>query len=142
MTTSPLAPSSGLTEQDRKNRALALDLIRKSNATVTSFAKQMVTTSLSAVGVILALAKFHGFENHASAWLRIALGVACVLCLTAALVFAFALRPRRIRVSLDDYADAPAQLLAIAHHRELFTIWGLALLAAGIAGTILLLTLA
>jgi hypothetical protein len=141
MTEVPIARSISLTEQDKENRALALDLIKKSNEVVTSFAKQMTTTSLSVIGVILGLAKLRGFQEHAGEVLRIALAASCALCLIAALVFSLALRARQVRVSPDDYADAPAQLVEIAHRRELLTIWGLTLLAVAIAGAILLLIL-
>lgn len=141
MTQTPLARSSALTERDKENRALALELIKNSNKIVTAFAKQMVTTSLSAIGVILALAKFRGFGDHAGTWPRIALAFSGGACLAAALVFAFALRARRLRVSLDDYADAPYQLLQLARWRERLTMWGLALLATAIIGATVLLIL-
>jgi hypothetical protein len=141
MTSTSAATSRSVTKRDRQNHALVLDLIKKSNQIVTSFAKQMVTTSLSAVGAILALAKFRGFEANSDTLPRIGLIASCGLCLIASLVFALALRARRIAVSLDDFSDAPDQLLKLARHRELLTIWGLALLACGIAGAILLLAL-
>jgi hypothetical protein len=141
MTQAQLAQSTGLTEKDKENRALAMEVIKKSNDVVTSFAKQMVTTSLSANGVILALAKFRGFADHGERWARIALASAGAACLAAALVFALASRARRIRVSLDDYANTPYQLLDAARCRERITSWGLALLAAAIFGATLVLTL-
>jgi hypothetical protein len=141
MTNTSAATSRSVTKRDRQNHALVLDLIKKSNQIVTSFAKQMVTTSLSAVGAILALAKFRGFETNSDTLARIGLIASCGLCLIASLVFALALRARRIAVSLDDFSDAPDQLLKLARHRELLTIGGLALLACGIAGAILLLAL-
>jgi hypothetical protein len=141
MRSTAASTSRRVTKRDRQNHALVLDLIKKSNQIVTAFAKQMVTTSLSAVGAILALAKFRGFEANSDTWLRIALIASCGLCLIASLVFALALRARRIALSLDDFSDAPDQLLKLARRRELLSIWGLALLACGIAGAILLLAL-
>jgi hypothetical protein len=136
-----IAESTPVTERDKENRALALELIKRSNETVTSFAKQMVTASLSAVGVILALAKFQGWEDYSYSLPRLALAASCGLCLVAAVVFALALRTRHIRVSVDDYADAPAQLLEVAHEREVLTTWGLIILSIAIVGAVFLLTL-
>lgn len=143
MTPPPVVESVPVGERDKENRALALELIKKSNETVTSFAKQMVTASLSAVGVILALAKYWGWEGGSGVTLpRIALAASCGLCLIAAVVFALALRARRIRVSLDDYSDAPAQILEVAHEREALASLGLGILAFAIVAAVLLLTLA
>jgi hypothetical protein len=137
MSETPLIESSSLTERDKENRALAYELIKNSNEVVTSFAKQMVTTSLSAVGVILALAKFRGITDHPDGWPLIVLALMCAGCLAAALIFAFALRARRIRVSLEDYADAPSQLLEAAHQREVLATAAVALLALSIIGTVI-----
>jgi hypothetical protein len=141
MSETRLMESSSLTERDKENRALAYELIKNSNEVVTSFAKQMVTTSLSAVGAILALAKFRGITDHPGGWPLILLALMCAGCLVAALIFAFALRARRIRVSLEDYADAPSQLLEAAHQREVLTTAAVALLALSIVGTIILFML-
>lgn len=142
MTPPPVVESAPVTARDKENRALALELIKKSNDTVTSFAKQMVTSSLSAVGVILALAKYWGWEGSGDVTLpRIVLAASCGLCLVAAIVFALALRARPIRVSADDYSDTPAQLLDLAHEREVLTTWGIGILAVAVVAATLLLTL-
>jgi len=138
--TVPVIKSTRPTLRNKENRAIAMDLIVHSNKLVTSFAKQMVTTSLSSVGVILAIAKYHGVTDHFGAWAKVALALTCAGCVIAALVFAYALMARRIRVTLDDYSEAPSELLTIAHQRQRLATLAFGLLATAIVGAIAVLT--
>jgi hypothetical protein len=128
--------SEPLTESDERDRQVALELVNQANEVVTGFAKQMATVSLTAVGVVLTLADLRGLGEDALK----ALAVVCAAYLLASVLFALALRPRRFRVSLDDYRGSQQQVLAAARRRHDLATAGFVLVVLGTLGAIVLLT--
>jgi cytochrome c biogenesis protein CcdA len=126
------ATSSGETPVDAMKRQLAWDVLKQSNESVLGFSKLMVPTSLSAVGAIVALGEYIGADSTL-------VGVAAVLMLLAALLFAHSVYARPVRVSLDDYDDVVDELLETARRRRQETTWGLVLLAVAVVVAIVAL---
>ena len=126
------ASSSAETPVDAMKRQLAWDVLKQSNEPVLGFSKLMVPTSLSAVGAIVALGEYIGADATL-------VGVAAVLMLLAALLFAHSVYARPVRVSLDDYDDVVDELLAAARRRRQETTWALALLAVAVVVAIVAL---
>jgi cytochrome c biogenesis protein CcdA len=126
------ATSSSETPVDEMKRQLAWDVLKQSNDSVLGFSKLMVPTSLSAVGAIVALGEYIGADSTL-------VGVAAVLMLLAALLFAHSVYARPVRVSLDDYDDVVDELVAAALRRRQETTWALALLAVAVVVAIVAL---
>jgi hypothetical protein len=114
---------------DEAKRAFAWDLIKASNEVVVEFAKMMSTTSLTAIGVLLSLAKFAGLGKSGNGWQLLFVGFSCIVYLAAALLFSYAVRGRQIAISPDDYDDVVEQFLSIARLRQRMTGIGLGLVA-------------
>jgi len=117
--------------EDDDKRTFAWDLMKASNEVIVGFAKLMSTISLTAIGVLLSLAKLVGLGSVSSGWQLALLSVACVLYLVAVLVFSYVVRGQRIDISPDDYDDVVEQFLAAARVRQRMTNVGLGLLAVG-----------
>ena len=109
-----------LRPDDDERRSFAWEVMKGSNEVAVGFAKLMATTSMTAIGVLLSLAKWVelGPEDD---WMLVVVGVACVGYLTAALLFAYVVRGRRIDISPDDYDDVVEQFLAAAQQRQRLT---------------------
>lgn len=122
--------SSAITEDDSRKRTIVEELIRSENKVVVGFAKQLVTTSFSAIGVVLAL-KDKWLGANPPLWQKALLGSAVALFLVASLLATMAAAAYRHRVSLSDYADVDAELHRIAKLRYRLTTlaFGLLLLA-------------
>jgi hypothetical protein len=129
------ARSEDLNPEDLRRRALVTDLIAKENAVAIEFAKNLVTVSLSAVGIILALKDkwLEGLPDIGlrSTWLAVAVG----LLLVASLVCAFAMRSVRLQVSLADYAEVDDELNRVVRQRHHLTMAGMALIAMSVVIT-------
>lgn len=125
---------------DEEKRAFAWDLIKASNDIVVGFAKLMSTTSMTAIGVLLSLAKFAELGKRGGARLLFIMGLSCITFLGAALLFSYAVRGRRMNISPDDYDDVLEQFLSVARLRQRMTDFGLCLLAvATVCGCAVLL---
>jgi hypothetical protein len=136
----PDALPVGLEDEDK--RIFAWDLMKTSNDVVVGFAKLMSTTSMTAIGVLLSLASFVKLGPHDNGW-KLLLGAACIAYLTAALVFSYVIRGRRINISPDDYDDVVEQFLLAARLRQRMTNIGLGVLALATSCgvTVILVTL-
>jgi hypothetical protein len=122
--------SSAPTEDDSRKRTIVAELIQSENKAVIDFAKQLVTTSFSAIGIVLAL-KDKWLGANAPLWQKALLGCAVALFLVASLLATMAAAAYRHRVSLSDYADVDAELHRVARLRYRLTTsaFGLLLLA-------------
>jgi hypothetical protein len=122
--------SSAPTDDDTRKQKLVSDLIQSENKTVIDFAKQLVTTSFSAIGVVLAL-KEKWVGANAALWQKALLGGAVALFLLAGLLATMAAAAYRHRISLSDYEDVDAELHRVASIRYRLTAsaFGLLLLA-------------
>jgi hypothetical protein len=131
--------SSALTEDDSHKRTVVKELIQSENKVIADFAKQLVTTGFSAIGVVLAL-KEKWLGAHAALWQKALLGSAVALFLVSTLLATMAAAVYRHRVSLSDYADVDAELHRIAKLRyKLTTVaFGLLLLATVVIAVIVI----
>jgi len=114
---------------DEDKRAFAWELMKKSNDVVVEFAKLMSTTSMTAIGVLLSLAKLAGLGKGGSGVALLLVGLSCISYLSAALVFSYGVRGRAINISPNDYDDVVEQFLSVARLRQRMTGYGLALVA-------------
>ena len=121
--------AADVTTSDVEKKEFALEIIKSSNEVVVSFAKLMTATSISAVGVVLTLAKLVEFGSTASGGAAVTLGLTCGGFLLASLLFAFAVRGQTLAVSPHDYGDVVEQFLHAAHRRQRIINWGLAIMA-------------
>lgn len=119
--------SSTPTKDDSRKRTIVRDLVQSENKVVADFAKQLVTTGFSAIGVVLAL-KEKWLGADARLWQKAILGSAVALLLVSTLLATMAAAIYRHRVSLSDYADVDAELHRVATLRYKLTIASGALL--------------
>ena len=119
--------SSAPTEDDSRKRTIVKDLVQSENKVVADFAKQLVTTGFSAIGVVLAL-KEKWLGANAPLWQKAMLGSAVALFLVSTLLATMAAAVYRHRVSLSDYADVDAELHRVATLRYKLTTVAFALL--------------
>jgi hypothetical protein len=112
--------SSAPTEDDSRKRSIVKDLVQSENKVVTDFAKQLVTTGFSAIGVVLAL-KEKWLGANAPLWEKAVLGGVVALFLVSTLLATTAAAVYRYRVSLSDYADVDAELHRVATLRYKLT---------------------
>ncbi len=131
--------SSAPTENDSRKRTIVNDLVQSENKVVADFAKQLVTTDFSAIGVVLAL-KEKWLGANAPVWQKALLGSAVALFLVSTLLATMAAAAYRHRVSLADYADVDAELHRIAKLRYRLTTlaFGFLLLATVVIATIVI----
>ena len=115
--------------EDEEKRAFAWDVMKASNKVVVGFAKMMATASMTAIGVLLSLARFAKLGSSPDHWKLWLVGLACVGYLAATLVFSYAVRGRRINVSPNDHDDVVAQFLSAASLRQRMSDVGLVLMA-------------
>jgi hypothetical protein len=130
------ATSRPLRETDTRKRDLAWEILRGSNEPVVGFAKLMVPTALSAIGVIVGLAQAGGRLATPGAPRALVL-VGCLLILGAMLLFAGVVYARHVRVSPDDYEAVLEELMRAASARHWLTTTALGLLTAGIIVAVL-----
>lgn len=115
--------------EDKDKRSFAWDLMKASNDVVVKFAKLMSTTSMTAIGVLLSLAKFAELGKGGHGWKLLLVGLSCMAYLAAALLFSYVVRGRRLAISPDDYDDVVEQFLSVARLRQRMTDIGLGLVA-------------
>ncbi|MGW2253531.1 hypothetical protein ACWCXH_25540 [Kitasatospora sp. NPDC001660] len=130
-----------LSGDDNEKKAFAWEVIKNSNDVVLSFAKLMATVALTAVGVVLTLAKLVELEKYSTAWL-VWLTIVCAGFFVASLMFSYAVHARHILVGPDDYDDVVEQVLEAAQHRHRATTVGLLVLGAATVGAIILIVAA
>ena len=109
--------SRPLTELDDRKRDLAWDIVRQSNEVVVGFARLMVPTSLSALGVIVAIAGTR-FAGAGDAGKRVLIGLSCLAVVVATGLFTHSIFARRLMVSAEDYQDVLAEIGAITSARR------------------------
>jgi|HubBroStandDraft_6_1064221.scaffolds.fasta_scaffold108265_2 hypothetical protein len=131
--------SSAPTEDDSRKRTIVAELIQSENKAVIDFAKQLVTTSFSAIGIVLAL-KDKWLGANALLWQKSLLGCAVALFLVASLLATMAAAAYRHHVSLSDYTDVDAELHRVARLRYRLTVsaFGFLLLATLIIAIIVI----
>jgi hypothetical protein len=107
-------------DDDIRMRGFVTELVLSENKLIADFAKHIVTVGFSAVGVILALKDkwLAGSPGTASTWL----GIAIALLLIASLVSSIAIKPLRLRVSMDDYGEVESELSRIGRLRYRLTM--------------------
>jgi hypothetical protein len=115
--------------EDENKRIFAWDLMKHSNDVVVAFAKLMSPTSLTAIGVLLSLARFAELGTGDDGWKLLLVGVSCIAYLAAALLFSYVVRGRQINISPDDYDDVVEQFLSAARLRQRMTNVGLGVVA-------------
>jgi hypothetical protein len=135
------ATSRPVTKDDEKKRDLAFEILRQSNTPIVDFAKLMVPTSLTAIGVILALFKDWTAPHAANSSVRPWVIVSCLLALASTLLFAAAAYARRVRISLVDYEDVFTEVLRAATSRQRLITAGMLLLGSAILIAAIVLTL-
>src|SRR3954453_14749400 len=115
--------SSALTGEDKRKRGIARQLFRSENKRLADYAKQLVTISFSAIGVVLGLKdKWLGKDAPSRQTGPLALAIALVL--VAGLLSALAAGIYRHRVSLSDFDDVDAELQRVAKHRRRLIVAG------------------
>jgi hypothetical protein len=127
---------------DKEKIAFAWEVVKGSNEVVVSFARLMAAVALTAVGVVLTLAKLAGLEGQTSAARLVWLALTCGVYLLSSLVFSYAVRGQRLAVSPDDFEDVVEQFLAAANRRHRATEVGLVLLAIATISSILVIVTA
>ncbi|MGG7568840.1 hypothetical protein [Streptomyces sirii] len=131
-----------LTADDNEHKAFAWEVIKKSNDVVVSFAKLMATVALTAVGVVLTLARLIGLQEHGSTVEFVWLTIACAGYLAASLLFSYAVRGKSLLISPDDFDDVVPQFLAAAHSRHRATTAGLLILGLATITAVILMVCA
>jgi hypothetical protein len=131
-----------LSTADKEKIAFAWEVMKESNEVVVSFAGLMTTVALTAVGVVLTLAKLAGLEGTASSGHLVWLALSCGVYLFSSLVFSYAVRGQRLAVSPDDFEDVLEQFLLAANRRHRATEIGLALLAIATISSIIMIVTA
>jgi hypothetical protein len=118
--------SRPLSETDLRKRDLAWEIVRQSNEVVVGFAKLMVPTSLSALGVIVAIAGTR-FAGGTDGGKRLLIGLSCLAVVLATVLFAHSIFARKLVVSAEDYQDVLADIGAItsARRRETGVAFGI-----------------
>jgi hypothetical protein len=122
------AESSPLTDEDTRKRDLVKELMQAQSKVILDFAKQLVTISFAAVGVVISL-KDRWIGADAPSYQEALLGVAVALFLVSALVATLAASARGLRVSLSDYADVDVEVHRVATLRHRLTLLGFGLAA-------------
>jgi MFS family permease len=134
------ATSRPVTKDDEKKRDLAFEILRQSNVPSVDFAKLMVPTSLSTIGVTLALLKDWSSPDTSGPPGRAWVVTSCLLALASTLIFATAAYARRVRISLADYEDVINEVLRAAESRRRLITVGLLILVLSILLAALVLT--
>jgi hypothetical protein len=111
-----IGTSSVLTDEDKRKRGIVRQLIRSENKRLADYAKQVVTISFSAVGVVLGL-KDKWLGKDAPSRQTAPLAIAIALFLGAGLLATLAAGIYRHRVSVSDFDDVDAELHRVAKHR-------------------------
>ena len=125
------AVSSELTEQDIDKQSLVKDLIKSQNRVIVDFAKQLVTVSFSAIGVVLAL-RDKWLGQHPSQTAVILLAIAIAAFLTTGLMGLLSTNAFPHRVTLDDYDGVYAEVQRVARARARLTSVGFGAAVTGV----------
>jgi hypothetical protein len=120
-----------LSETDLRKRDFAWDIVRDSNEVVVGFARLMVPTSLSALGVIVAIAGTR-FAGGGHGGKRLLIGLSCLAVVVATVLFAHSIFARRLMVSAEDYQDVLAEIGAITSARRRETSIAFGVFVAGL----------
>ena len=123
--------SRPLSETDLHKRDLAWEIVRQSNEVVVGFAKLMVPTSLSALGVIVAIAGTR-FAGAADGGKRLLVGLSCLAVVFATVLFAHSIFARKLMISAEDYHDVLADISAITAARRRETAIAFGIFVAGL----------
>lgn len=121
-----VAESSELSEDDLRKRDLVKDLVQNQNNVIVEFAKQLVTVSFTAIGLVLAL-KEKWLGAAARPYQMLLLGAAIVLYLATGLIATLAASAQLYRVSLADYANVDSEIARVAKLRFRLTMIGVGL---------------
>lgn len=123
---SSIVESSAPTVEDARQRTLVEGLIKTENAAIGGFAKQLVTISFSAIGVVLTLKeKWLGAASDGLP--KTLLGLAIVLFLAAGALAAFTTGAFAHKVTLADFSQVEAELRRVARKRHRFVTTGFVL---------------
>ena len=110
------AESSTLTDQDRLKRDLVKELIQSQNQRIVDYAKNLVTVSFAAIGVVLTFKeKWLGSDVRFDQ--RVLLGFAIILFLATGVVATLAASMYIHRVNLVDYTTVDDELNRVAKIR-------------------------
>jgi hypothetical protein len=120
--------SSGLTDEDVRKRGLVRELIQNQTKVIGEFAKQLVTTAFTAIGVVVAL-KEKWLGATARPYQLLLLGIAIFLYLGGGLFAALAASAQLHRVSLSDYEDVDNEIGRVAKLRFRLTMVAFSLIA-------------
>jgi hypothetical protein len=123
--------SRPLNDGDIRKRTLAWDIVRQSNDAVVGFARLMVPTSLSALGVIVAISGSR-FADAGHSGQRLLIGLSCLAVVVATSLFAHSIFARRLTISAEDYQDVLDQVSAIIAARRRETSIALGVFIAGL----------
>jgi hypothetical protein len=111
-----VAESSPVTEDDLRKRDLVKELLQTQNQRIVDFAKQLLTISFSAIGVVLAF-KEKWLRADGPPYQKIVLGIAIAMFLATSVLATLAADIYLHRVSLSDYAEVDVELQRVAKVR-------------------------
>lgn len=128
--------TSALTETDLWHRDIMRDVLLKSNAVATDYAKQLIAVTAAAIGVVTALAELSGRASF------VLIAIICLGYLASAAIFVSVIFPRRTGIAPHDYFDAPRKLMALADRRRRLNLVGSWVTAAMTVAAVVVLLVA